>query len=108
MKIKCGNGENQDERKISVCHHCGMPVCDDHGWVVASDNAFAEKAGTAWGPKGSAPSPGASQRDAVTIPRPAMHCRKCVDEFHGGAAKRHGWADPRQAPQGFPAPTGRP
>ena len=44
MKLKCGvHAERESEtRPIFVCHHCGMPVCEEHGWVVLADDAFDE------------------------------------------------------------------
>lgn len=85
MRIKCGaNGEDLDESQTFVCHHCGMPVCEEHGRVVASDDAFA-----GWD---------ASSRFAAAVP--AMHCRDCVDKFHGGAVKRRGWVDHRPGAAG--------
>lgn len=122
MIIKCGiNGEDQHDSRIFVCHHCGMPVCEEHGWVVASDDAFAGSATAVSAPPGAAPPsgvmtppPGAAgpppgvpaPRTAMTVPRPAMHCRDCVDRFHRRAVKRHGWADP--ALLRMPGPVNRP
>ncbi|MEV4140715.1 hypothetical protein AB0J72_52185 [Dactylosporangium sp. NPDC049742] len=96
MNIKCGvNGEARDDHQIFVCHHCGMPVCEEHGWVVPADDAFAEFSHVlSVLPDVPPPATG------LTLPRPAMHCRDCVDRFHKGTVKRHGWADPR--------PVGRP
>jgi hypothetical protein len=74
VKLKCGvHAEPESEtRPIFVCHHCGMPVCEEHGWVVLADDAF----------------------DDVEEPvsRSAMHCPECMAEFHSrGMTKRHGW-----------------
>jgi hypothetical protein len=60
-----------------VCHHCGMPVCEEHGWVLSADDAFDD-----------------TNRP---VSRAAMHCRDCAEEYHKGVAKHHGWADPRLA-----------
>lgn len=96
MRITCGaNGEDLDERQTSVCHHCGMPVCEKHGWVVASDDAFAGWAGPL---PGAAPLP-----DEV----PAMHCRTCVEKFHPGATKRRGWTDYGPGAAGYVGPAGQ-
>ncbi|GAA0726976.1 hypothetical protein GCM10010199_39020 [Dactylosporangium roseum] len=127
MNVNCGiNGESRHVSQIFLCHHCGMPVCAEHGWVVVSDDAFA---GTAAAPSAlpvppvrpvppvppgppanpaPAPPPEPALRIAATVPRPAMHCRDCVDRFHKGAPKRHGWADPRPQVVGRPGPVGRP
>ncbi|WP_305783277.1 hypothetical protein [Symbioplanes lichenis] len=70
MTVHCGiNGEGLGEHQIFLCHHCGMPVCEEHGRVVAADDAFA----------------GAQA---------AMHCRTCADRFHKGAAARQSWSGP--------------
>lgn len=96
MIVKCGvNGETLDESRISVCHHCGMPVCEEHGWVVAPDDAFAGATAAGLGPAGSL------LRATSAAPLPAMHCRDCVDKFHAGAPKRHGWVDGRPAALGM-------
>ena len=75
MSVKCGNGEDLADRLIFVCHHCGMPVCEEHGWILSADDAFSES--------------------STPVSRAAMHCRDCVEEYHKGAAKHHRWADPR-------------
>ena len=90
VKLKCGvRAERETEtRPIYVCHHCGIPVCEEHGWVVAADDAFdyAEE----------------------PVSRSAMHCPECANEFHPrGAGKRRGWAVVRPRPaagQGPPGP----
>lgn len=65
MTVNCGiNGEDLRGRPVLLCHHCGMPVCQEHGRVVAADAAFA---GTA------------------TAPQSAVHCRSCAERFHKGA-----------------------
>jgi hypothetical protein len=75
MSLKCGNGEDIEDHLIFVCHHCGMPLCEEHGWVVSADDAFDDS--------------------NIPVSRAAMHCRDCVEEHHRGLAKHHGWADPR-------------
>ncbi|GAA4475206.1 hypothetical protein [Phytohabitans houttuyneae] len=91
MILNCGvNGEPRPDHEIFVCHHCGMPVCEAHGWVVPDDDAFAT---TGWTP----PTPGPSvpaQRAVTNPPQPAMHCRECADTHHKRAERRHGWAAP--------------
>jgi hypothetical protein len=75
VKLKCGvHAERETEtRPIFVCHHCGMPVCEDHGWVVVADDAFDEV--------------------EEPVSRSAMHCPECAAEFHPrSASKRRGWA----------------
>jgi hypothetical protein len=74
VKLKCGvHAERESEtRPIFVCHHCGMPVCEEHGWVVLADDAFDEA--------------------EEPVPRSAMHCPECAAEYHPrGAGKRRGW-----------------
>lgn len=96
VKLRCGvHAERESEtRPIFVCHHCGMPVCEEHGWVVLADDAF----------------------DDVEKPvsRSAMHCPECTAAYHPrGASKRRGWdvRRPRTAagqqapPTAQPAPT---
>lgn len=75
MILKCGNGEDRDDGSIFICHHCGTPVCEEHGWVVSADDAFDDT--------------------STPVRRAAMHCRDCVEEYHRGAGKHHGWTDPR-------------
>jgi hypothetical protein len=75
MMLKCGlGGEEQSDQLIFVCHHCGMPVCDAHGWVVLADDAFDDS--------------------HQPVPRAAMHCRDCVEDYHKNAHKQHGWLAP--------------
>ncbi|GAB2613349.1 hypothetical protein Aab01nite_69470 [Paractinoplanes abujensis] len=98
MTVKCGiNGEDLDEPQIFLCHHCGMPVCEQHGWVVAADDAFA-------GPATLVSLVEPVSRE--TGPQPAMHCRNCSDRFHKSAQKRHGWAEPA-SPVRFPQQAAR-
>lgn len=79
MNISCGvYGEPEsDENPLYVCHHCGMPVCERHGWTVPADDAFH------------------ASDDPVS--RAAMHCPRCASEYHSGATRYHGWTDPRAA-----------
>ena len=80
MKLKCGvHAERESEtRPIFVCHHCGMPVCEEHGWVVLADDAFDEV--------------------EEPVSRSAMHCPECAAEYHPrGAGKRRGWIVRRPA-----------
>lgn len=102
MTVTCGvNSEAETGvHPMYVCHHCGMPVCEQHGWVVTVDDAFGD---------------GSSQRsrDATDIstlaPRAAMHCPKCADEFHKGTDRHHGWTDsrPQSARAGAPGEQAR-
>ncbi len=68
MIIKCGIGDEElNNISFSLCHHCGMPVCEDHGWFVSADDAFAGvieavSALPQHSPVPSAPSPGPLQR----------------------------------------------
>lgn len=133
MNVRCGvNGEALGESQLSLCHHCGMPVCEQHGWVVVSDDAFAGSA-EAVTPLPAAPAPpvpavlappvpaappaGAavparglvgSVLRAVTAPVAAMHCRDCADKFHGGAARRQSWSGNPPAAVGYARPVDRP
>jgi hypothetical protein len=82
MTLKCtadGRIESQGH-PVSVCHHCGRPVCEQHGWVVSADDAFDD-------------SPEESGR---RMPQPAMHCKQCVDAHHLRAYKHPGWTDPKE------------
>lgn len=92
MILRCGvrNDEESVTNPMFVCHHCGMPVCENHGMVVSADDAFAEGL---W-----------------PVSRAAMHCPECAEEKHKGAAKHHRWADPSvaQAPGVVPAGQIRP
>lgn len=95
MNVKCGEGaEDKDERWMFICHHCGMPVCDEHGWVVSSDDAFDLSSQ----PRAGVPS----------MPPAAMHCSGCVDE-HKGLDKHHGWVNPKAlaVPSPGQAPAGQ-
>jgi hypothetical protein len=86
VKLKCGvHAERESEtRPIFICHHCGMPVCEEHGWVVLADDAFSEV--------------------EEPVSTAAMHCPECVAAFHPrGASKRRGWIVRRPRPgQGGP------
>jgi hypothetical protein len=82
MVLRCGvhNDEEQGNHRIFMCHHCGLPVCEDHGWVLSEDDAFDDS--------------------AEPVSRAAMHCPDHVEDHKGAAAKHHGWADPRLGPTG--------
>lgn len=73
VKLKCGvHADLESEtRPIFVCHHCGMPVCEEHGWVMLTDDAFDES--------------------GEPMPRSAMHCPDCAAYHPRSASKRHGW-----------------
>jgi hypothetical protein len=74
VKLRCGvNAERESEtRPIFVCHHCGMPVCEEHGWVLLTDDAFDEA--------------------EEPVSRSAMHCPECAGDYHPrGASRRRGW-----------------
>ena len=47
MSVTCGvNSEAETaDHPIFTCHHCGMPVCEQHGWVVTADDAFDDGGG---------------------------------------------------------------
>jgi hypothetical protein len=88
MNVTCGvNSEAETAaRPMFVCHHCGMPVCGQHGWVVTADDAFDD--GSSQRSRGTWDTSGPSSRAA-------MHCPKCADDFHKGLDRHHGWGDPR-------------
>lgn len=94
MTLKCtvDGGPEAMGHPIFACHHCGKPVCDQHGWVVSADDAFDD----------SAEDPGrrmprAASQSARRVPQPAMHCKQCVDKDHPRASKHLGWVDPKEA-----------
>jgi hypothetical protein len=94
MTLKCtvdGKSESSD-RLIFACHHCGKPVCEQHGWVVSADGAFDDSAEDL-----GRRVPQAASQSARRVPQPAMHCKQCVDEHHQKASKHPGWVDPREA-----------
>jgi hypothetical protein len=94
MTLKCtvdGRPEAADH-VISVCHHCGRPVCEQHGWVVSVDEAFDDSAEDS-----GRREPQDAARTAKRVPQPAMHCKQCVDKDHPRAQKHPRWADPREA-----------
>lgn len=91
MILTCGvRGEPETEdHPVFVCHHCGMPVCEQHGWVVSADGAFFD-------PPESRDN--AAKKEGKAGPRAAMHCPGCLDKYHSRVLdKRHGWADRRRA-----------
>lgn len=57
---------------VSVCHHCGRPVCARHGVEIPSDDAFD----------------GTNAESGIRVPVPAMHCKECADEHHRREAQR--------------------
>jgi hypothetical protein len=89
MTLKCSeDGRPEDlsqNRAIYVCHHCGRPVCQDHGLVVSADDAFDD----------SVEAPGDGTPSVRRMPQPAMHCKQCVEQHHRKADKHPGWKDPR-------------
>jgi hypothetical protein len=93
MALKCTADGRQEAVgfPIYACHHCGKPVCEQHGWVVPADDAFDD----------SAEDQGRRTPQAVRsvrrVPQPAMHCKQCVDEQHPRASKHPGWVDPKGA-----------
>jgi hypothetical protein len=78
VKVSCGvNGEPWTaENPLFLCHHCGMPVCLQHGKIIGSDDGFA-----------------ASEKADY---RAAMHCPTCVRDHPGGKRAYSGsWIDQR-------------
>jgi hypothetical protein len=76
--LKCSwDGERESSAlPMYACHHCGKPVCEDHGWVVSADGAFNEFT---------------DDKPRKRIRQPAMHCEECVKKDHKGAGKHHKW-----------------
>jgi hypothetical protein len=74
--LKCSwDGERESSAlPMYACHHCGKPVCQDHGWVVSADGAFNEFTG---------------EKSPKRIPQPAMHCEECLKKDHKGARNKH-------------------
>lgn len=95
MNVTCGvNSEAETvDRPMFVCHHCGMPVCEEHGWVVTADEAFDD---------GSSKRSRGTREISAPVSRIAMHCPSCADEFHKGTDRRHSWAPPRLQQTGSP------
>lgn len=95
MTLKCtvdGRPEDRDH-VISVCHHCGRPICEQHGWVVSADDAFDDS--------GEEPDRRTPQSAVHPAKRPqsAIHCKQCVDKDHPRARSHPGWTDPREVPR---------
>jgi hypothetical protein len=93
MTLKCTvDGRPEDSNHvIFVCHHCGRPVCEQHGLVVSADDAFDDS--------GDEPDRRIPQSAAHTAKRPqaAMHCKQCIEKDHPRARSHPGWTDPREA-----------
>jgi hypothetical protein len=64
MAWECAECNDQSQKTVAVCHHCGKPLCAND-LVVILDDAFAAVPGKA------------SQE--------AMHCRGCRRERHPGS-----------------------
>jgi hypothetical protein len=71
----CGRKE-QGESKITVCHHCGRPVCKLHQQKVVDDDAFS-----AW--------------PDHTVTRVAVHCLDCWQAFHPAVDSEPGAPGPQ-------------
>ncbi len=87
MNVACGvNSETEipGQRPMFACHHCGMPVCEQHGWVVTADDAFDDGSGRRFRDP---------DRTSAPLSRAAMHCPRCADEFHKGADRHHNWSE---------------
>lgn len=101
MSVTCGvNSEDETAgHPMFTCHHCGMPVCEQHGWVVTADDAFDDGSG-----QRSRDTRDKRSRDTgdtrTAVSRAAMHCPKCVDDFHKGLDRHRQWEDPRSVRRG--------
>ncbi len=60
MILKCAqHGEEESaSNPIYLCHHCGKPVCRQHGSLLADDDDFAPSDGP--------------------LTSSAMHCPECI------------------------------
>lgn len=112
MVLTCAvNGEPEaPTHPIFICHHCGKPVCADHGWAVLTDYAFDDSAEDS------------SRRFCQRImhvrewrrkrvPQRAVHCDECRREHHQGEYAETGWASPKVAKRAArvqPARAGQP
>jgi hypothetical protein len=89
MTLKCSeDGKPEDlsrNHAIYACHHCGRPVCQDHGLVVSADDAFDD----------SVEDSGDDTTSVKRIPQRAMHCKQCAEQDHGRVGKHPGWKDPK-------------
>jgi hypothetical protein len=109
MSVTCGvNSETETvSHPMFACHHCGMPVCERHGWVVTADDAFDDGSGQ----RSRDASDKSTRVSHMSVSRVAMHCPKCADEFHKGADRHHGWTDtwsqPARAAAGVPGEQAR-
>jgi hypothetical protein len=95
MTLKCtvdGRPEEAPHHVIFVCHHCGRPVCEQHGLVVPADGAF-DASGEE---PDRTPQSGAHP---ARRPQAAMHCKQCTEKHHRGERAHPGWADPRDGPR---------
>jgi hypothetical protein len=97
MSVTCGvNSEAETTvHPLFACHHCGMPVCEQHGWVVTADEAFDD---------GSSARAREADVARPLVSRAAMHCPKCADDYHKGMDRHHGWTDAWIQPARVDAP----
>lgn len=82
MALRCGVCSKTEHVNV-VCHHCGMPLCDEHKLEhrVRKDRAFVDHwyrsrkslvaAVKQWWPRGQQPEP-------LLV----YHCKKCKGENH--------------------------
>lgn len=89
MTLRCSeDGRPEDlsrNHAIYICHHCGRPVCQDHGLVVSADDAFDD----------SAEEPRDGTTSVKRVPQPAMHCKQCAEDSHRRVDKHPRWKDPK-------------
>ena len=94
MTLKCtvdGSPEYPGHLVIYACHHCGKPVCEQHGWVVSADDGFDDS------PEDQGRRVPQAARLVKRVPQPAMHCKQCADKDHPKASKHPRWVDTREA-----------
>jgi hypothetical protein len=71
---ECAECNDQSQKPVAVCHHCGKPLCAKD-LVVIFDDAFAAVPRKA---RRKAAVPRKARREAV-------HCRNCRREHHLGS-----------------------
>lgn len=98
MTLTCAvNGEQETrDHPMFVCHHCGKPVCADHGWVVPADYAFDDSDEDSEKPLWQRVLHWREWRKK-RVPQSAMHCAECQKKYHKTEYAHNGWEEPRWA-----------